>query len=63
MQESCTLARGCDQDQGRRGHHPDLGPKTAPACVYNDKKVLAEAEEREYKPEDWISTWKRVDSP
>jgi hypothetical protein len=38
-------------------------PKQHQRVQYNDKKVLAEAEEREYKPEDWISTWKRVDSP
>jgi hypothetical protein len=60
--ECGTLARGCDQDQRRRVVVSTSDPNSTSVCG-NDKKVLVEAEEREYKPEDWISTWKRVDSP
>lgn len=36
-----------------------------PGPTYSGERIICplEGEEREYKPEGWISTWKRVDSP
>ena len=56
-----TQARGCDGAKGDKCHPALFAPQHVTRG--GDKKVFVEAEEREYKPEDWISTWKRVDSP
>ena len=57
------LARGCDQATGDRDHEPSRFPSGTNVWETTRRHSSWRHEEREYKPEGWISTWKRVDSP